>query len=228
MIKFAENNDISQLKKIWEIVFEDDRELIDCFFEKLFKKENTLVFKENSAVAMLYMIPYNNGRDYYLYALATLQEYRNKGIMSELIRYALKVMKERGVESVFLIPDSENLKGYYSKFGFDTELEIMEYTLPESVEYRLVTADKYLEKVPLLNRKTAEYVIYEELMESDSYVAEIILKGDYGGSAVMNKNTIRHYENLNISGYKENVWKTALICSDFCKKTLEKKLYIPF
>ncbi|MBR5498130.1 MAG: GNAT family N-acetyltransferase, partial [Clostridia bacterium] len=52
---------------------------------------------------------------------ATLPEYRNCGIMGEMIEYALNNLKMCGYQAVYLYPADEHLYDYYHKFGFENK-----------------------------------------------------------------------------------------------------------
>ena len=127
---------ISELKILWKKVFEDEEAYIDRFFSQIYKQGQTLIHQEEGhAVAMLHMIPYNlriDGRKFramYLYALATEEKYRGKGIMSGLIHQAHRIADERGYLCSFLIPERESLYGFYQKFGYTVPFYDNEVTL---------------------------------------------------------------------------------------------------
>ncbi len=125
MIRFATDKDIPILKKMWNEIFGDEYQYIDMFFDKVFAKENTLVYERNGVAAMLYMVEYlykNNGKIHkgvYLYALATRKEYRGQGIMSLMIEYATNICKSRDYDFMFLIPAKDSLIKYYENKGFE-------------------------------------------------------------------------------------------------------------
>ncbi|MDD3659718.1 MAG: GNAT family N-acetyltransferase [Lachnospiraceae bacterium] len=127
MITFAMNSDIPILKKIWKEIFHDEDWYLDDFFRTYFKEgKSCLIWKEDDKiVAMLHMIPYTyricpheNKNAIYLYALATLEEYRGKGIMDALILEAFGSAGDSGEVSFLLIAASEELIRYYKKRGF--------------------------------------------------------------------------------------------------------------
>lgn len=118
MITRAVYEDRTQLIKLWKICFDDDDELIDEFLSACDYK-NILVYREEkNVVSVLYMVPMNHGETVYFYALGTLPEFRNKGIMGILIRKALDICRNNGAKFAFLIPAEESLEKYYEKFGF--------------------------------------------------------------------------------------------------------------
>lgn len=130
MIRYATDQDVLDLKKIWKICFKDTDEFINLYFAYKYKNTNTIVYIDNNkVVASLYMIPYTINfysheiPFYYLSGLSTLPEYREKGYMSQLIYQAHEIMKERGISLSILIPAEEWLYNYYSKFNYKKVFE---------------------------------------------------------------------------------------------------------
>lgn len=125
MIRHADFEDIPQLKEIWSEAFGEE-DYAEEFYACIFRPEHTLCETEGDTVlAMLHKIPchiemgqgvYENV--YYLFALATRSAARSRGIMGQLIERAHEEIRSEGVETVFLIPAQESLKGYYKRFGF--------------------------------------------------------------------------------------------------------------
>ena len=125
MIELATDNDIEMLKKLWLESFEEDSvENVDIFFEKIFSRENTLIYRYGKdIVGALYSLPQSN--DMYLYALATATGYRGRGIMSGLIRYFIeKNGKDKGC---WLIPEEELLFRYQEDRGFSNRIPVYSY-----------------------------------------------------------------------------------------------------
>lgn len=129
------SNQVDELKKLWIDTFGDTKEYVNTFFDKFYIPDNVIVYKENGKiVSSLYMIDYclkYNDKYYkimYLYALATDNEYRCKGIMSMLIDKADKIMHNKGYVGAFLIPAEESLYDYYGRFGFTDIIYNKKYT----------------------------------------------------------------------------------------------------
>lgn len=116
----------NSLVELWHTVFGDSPEYIELIFKPEYAKD-ILCFAEldnGRAVSAFYLIKntlrlegklYNG---YYLYAAATLPEYRKYGIMSGLIRQAQLFCRENGDDFISLVPSEESLYSYYSRFGF--------------------------------------------------------------------------------------------------------------
>jgi GNAT superfamily N-acetyltransferase len=122
MIRFADYGDIPRLKKIWKESFDDSDCVIDMFFDSCFGDAEALVFCVGKDIcSALYMIPTAiSGRPAsYIYAASTLPEHRGRGFMSELMRSAVSLSKEKGDSAVFLVPANVSLYDYYARFGFE-------------------------------------------------------------------------------------------------------------
>ncbi len=130
MIRLAAPSDARQLKDLWQEVFQEDEEYLRAFFQCLFRPENALVQEEDGRiVSALHMVPYDfrDGDEVhpmlYLYAIATLQGYRSRGLGRALTEAAFPIARERGFSGVFLVPAEESLFQWYRKMGFFVELE---------------------------------------------------------------------------------------------------------
>lgn len=119
--------DIPQLKVLWAEVFHDEPRFIDHFFESAFSIHNGFVcLNEDKPIAMMFMLPARLKMGTvsldagYLYAVATKQEYRGKGIMSEMERYVSEQAVLRGISVLCLVPATESLFKLYQKSGYQT------------------------------------------------------------------------------------------------------------
>ena len=168
MITNPQKQDIPKLKAMWKEIFDDSKNLIDKFFDMLFEPQNTLVWLEKDAiVSMLYMILFEQG--VYLYALGTKYEYRNRGIMSQLINYACDLQKNTGTKGLFLVPSDIYMDKYYERFGFE-----------KIICGELKRNDSGLNAY---ESRIKEYVKFIELHENDNmkFVPEYFMVKDFGG-----------------------------------------------
>ena len=125
MIRFATNNDIIGIIRLWQEAFGDSEKEIKFFLDNKFKPQNTLVFEEsNHIVSMLFLLDGKmciKGIDYpayYLYAACTAQSHRGRGIMSDLLKAAEKSAFERNIDFICLLPAEDSLYDYYARFGY--------------------------------------------------------------------------------------------------------------
>lgn len=124
-VRYAKKEDAESLKRLWARVFNDPYEYIDHFFSAAFVPENVLcVSAGGDIVSALYLLECNfikGGKTYsamYIYAVATLPEYRGNGFMRKLLFKAEEISVERKVSYLFLVPSDNSLYHMYEKQGY--------------------------------------------------------------------------------------------------------------
>ncbi len=118
---------MAQCKALWREAFGDGDEFIDHFLVNYLSEERMLAhYEDGKLVSMLHLVPFESsaGRATYIYGVATAQEYRGRGYSTQLLQKALHIVQAQGDDFAFLIPDSESLRGYYSRFGFRGEYRV--------------------------------------------------------------------------------------------------------
>ncbi len=142
MIKAADKSMFPALIHLWQQSFGDSKEYIQMFLDWNFDKIKTIVYiTENKTVSVAYLLPTeyvpaaesckagsmmqkdasHTEREcsgqviqcMYLYAAATLPEYRGRGYFAEILAY----IKENIPEPVFLVPGEKSLISYYERQG---------------------------------------------------------------------------------------------------------------
>lgn len=115
------SEDLIQLKALWTDVFEENPKAVSLIFDSFFDIfDGYCAKKGDKIVAALYLIKGNlNGeKAHYLCGAATLPEYRNQGIMSKLIEYALSDAAQSGDKYSLLLPANNGLYNFYSNLGY--------------------------------------------------------------------------------------------------------------
>lgn len=137
MIKLADSQTKESVRLMWQICFDDTPEFVNLYFSEKYKDENTLVyFIDDKAVASLQMIPYRFtfcGTEIpsaYISGACTLPEYRNRGIMGQLLLAAFEVINQRNIPLSILIPAEEWLYSYYAKYGYHTVFQSDDAPIP--------------------------------------------------------------------------------------------------
>lgn len=109
------------IQEIWQTCFGDEEAYIEFYLEHRMTKENMLVIHaDGRPVSMASFLPvqylcqgeYLDAR--YVYAVATLPEYRGRGFASKILTFA----KEKYDEPLILAPAEESLMQYYERLGF--------------------------------------------------------------------------------------------------------------
>jgi predicted acetyltransferase len=125
VIRAARPEDKRGIANIWKTCFGDSEEYIDFFFKGAFDRDTCFLYDDNGeAAAMLHLLPITlwTGNEHingdYLFAAATLPQYRKKGIMSEMLTQAGDDTAARKGKFIALLPANEHLYDYYSLSGF--------------------------------------------------------------------------------------------------------------
>ncbi len=128
-IRLARPEDLGALKEIWNASFPGDEAFADWFLKTVFKTDSALVWEDGGrTAAMLHLIPMRwhvGGWEVpasYVYAVATLPEYRGRGVAAALLREAEALEKSRGTRVMMLVPQSASLFEYYRRLGYETAL----------------------------------------------------------------------------------------------------------
>lgn len=123
-IGFAKKDDIPFLYDIWKAGFPDSDEYIKCFYERNFERMKVLVYyADGKPVCMINMLSavFRNGESVknaeYMYAGATLPEYRKKGYFRALTEYLTGYAVKEDC-ALFCKPALKERVAYYESFGF--------------------------------------------------------------------------------------------------------------
>lgn len=115
-----------QALELYKTAFPDDPDDFAADFISRFFDENCrYILKDDRIASMLFLLCGSlteKGKKLpvlYLYAAATLPEYRGMGLMGELIEKAKTEAKEKGA-LLITKPATPSLFGYYGRFGFKT------------------------------------------------------------------------------------------------------------
>lgn len=164
LVVFASaERDREQIVELWQTCFGDDRAYIDFFLEHRMTDETMLVlYEDKKIVSMASFLPmeYQQETEYkkarYVYAVATLPQYRRRGYAATIIETAKSLFKE----PLILEPAQPELVDYYEGLGFceaflgrEDNLRMMELT----ENAKQPTADwEAVEEVVCLKAVTAE------------------------------------------------------------------------
>ena len=110
-------------KELWMKAFGDDEQFADLFIMRYYSRRRMLTAEaEGRTAAMLHLLPFRTelGRTTYIYGVATDPAFRGRGLASQLMREAMRLIADRGDDAAFLIPTpgKEWLREFYGRFGF--------------------------------------------------------------------------------------------------------------
>lgn len=124
-IRYPVERDIEALKQVWQVCFQDSRDYIDFYFDNAYKSQNTLICTDgNKMAAMLTMLPaiLNTAthihKGVYIYAVATMPDYRRLGCMSKLEEVAEEITRHKDQDFMTLVPQTPPLFDLYQSLGY--------------------------------------------------------------------------------------------------------------
>lgn len=122
--RYSNTNDLPGIALLMQSVFGDTDEFVQVFFHYFYRDNVLLAVDENEIVSMAFLLPAfldvkkQRIPATYLYACATREDYRGKGLMADLIEEACWDVCRRGEAGLFLLPATGSLYDYYMKLGF--------------------------------------------------------------------------------------------------------------
>lgn len=140
---------IQELRTLWKEAFGDSEAFLDEFFEKIFSVSHCRCVVENGrVVASLYLFDceYKKRKIAYLYAIATLKEYRGRGLCSMLMRDTHSHLKALGYSLAILVPASKELFSFYERMGYKACTCVTEktvYPTDEIIDLKRISRDEY-------------------------------------------------------------------------------------
>ena len=147
--KHPENQDIPALRQLWQEAFGDDDAFLDRFFATGYSENRCrVVMRSGKAAAALYWFDCtcDGQKIAYIYAVATAEAYRGKGLCTALMNDTHRHLKENGFDGAILVPSSESLFGLYGKIGYrvcSTIDEICCTAAKESIELQRIDTEEY-------------------------------------------------------------------------------------
>ncbi|MBO7491810.1 MAG: GNAT family N-acetyltransferase [Bacteroidales bacterium] len=110
-----------EIMEVWERCFGDEASFVQSFLTRYYFEDTAFLHREGGkvvATCFLILCDTDIGRIGYLYAIATLPEYRNQGIAAKLVQKALDRCRTLRLTAAALIPANEHLGQYYNRLGF--------------------------------------------------------------------------------------------------------------
>ena len=114
-----------KVKKLWKLCFNDSEEFTELYFRLRYNNDiNIAIQSGEEVIASLQMLPYPmtfEGEDIhtaYISGACTHPDYRNRGVMHELLSQAFARMLHNNVALSTLIPAEPWLFDYYARSGY--------------------------------------------------------------------------------------------------------------
>ena len=140
---------IPGLRELWKEAFGDSDTWLDTFFALGFSPDRCrCITEEGRPTAALYWfdVTLEDRKLAYLYAIATAQDRRGRGLCSGLMADTHRHLKELGYAGAVLVPAEPSLSGFYGRMGYETVSGIRVFScsagsLPEPL--RKLSAEEY-------------------------------------------------------------------------------------
>ena len=147
-IRYPCEQDIPGLRKLWKQAFGDTDEYLDLFFGTAFAPMRSLCVPEGDAVvaAMYWLDAECNGKPIaYLYAVATAEASRGRGLCRRLTEQAHRLLRQRGYAGAILVPAEPGLFIMYEKMGYRTCAAVSQWQAAagEPIALQSLTAAEY-------------------------------------------------------------------------------------
>ena len=140
---------IADLRKLWQQAFGDSDETLNAFFATGFSPDRCHYLKENdTVVSALYWFDcqLNGQKLAYLYAVATDEKYRGRGLARRLIEETHEILKNKGYAGAILVPGSRELFDMYGKLGYQVAGTVRQFFVVQGAEQtplQEITAEEY-------------------------------------------------------------------------------------
>lgn len=131
IIKAPELTHIPALRQLWKQAFGDSDEFLDAFFHMGFAPRRSRgVFAEDKPAAMLYWFDCccRGEKLAYLYAVATDDAYRGRGLCHRLMADTHVHLEKLGYAGTVLVPGNEGLFRLYEGMGYESFGGLEEFT----------------------------------------------------------------------------------------------------
>lgn len=115
---------LTEMHRIWRSIFNDSDSYIDRILRCWTDSDYSLIaYDHNTHIVCAMLCAHtfqftHKNRGLYLHGLATLPQYRNKGIMAHMIELCRNNAVKNNLDFLFLVPADGGLRSYYSNIGF--------------------------------------------------------------------------------------------------------------
>ena len=132
MIDYAGRELFSSVQRIWRTCFGDNSDYTGFLFDRLLGPEDVLAYfpEPEKPAAMLCLqpftlaTPHGNADAAYIFGVATLPEWRGKGLSTALLEEAGRRLAAKGTALSALVPAGEKMFDFYAKRGYETAFSV--------------------------------------------------------------------------------------------------------
>lgn len=226
-IRQAEEKDMPRIIEIWQEAFGDSKEEIEAFFRFLQKEVRTYVAEDEGGAeegriagqlcvlpALLFSETGEKVPAAYLYAVATAEEFRNRGICTLLLKEVHKILQAEN-RIPFLVPAEEKLllfyqeRGYFPCFSEELTEVSLEGDTEEDIEITPISSEEYI----ALRKKAFGKTPHAELSKECVKYA-LHLHKEAGGSCVKIRVEDKEYGILYFEQTNNDVTETKILIQE--------------
>jgi len=192
MIRIAKDSDFENINKLWYECFTDAVDFSKWYFNNKYNNKYNWLYDYNSnIIAMAQAFPRNIkniGKVTYLYGCCTSPAYRNKGIMSKLIKHTFNQDIKNNIKASILVPETASLFNFYKKYGYDNISYISEKTVKyqknnvNNIKLRFLDKSDINAINSIYENKVKDFYFVER--NSTDWLEQINLFKDVGGKSL--------------------------------------------
>lgn len=140
MVRLAQVSEQAAVRQMWRDCFHEDERYLDLYFSEKYHPDWCVVCEQDGVLAAsLQLLQYPLGfwgqpcAAAYFSGVCTLPEFRNRGLMGQMMQFSLSLLAQRNVALAALIPAEPYLFSVYAKYGFSSCFErcTVPITLPD-------------------------------------------------------------------------------------------------
>ena len=147
---YPAHHQIPALRQLWKEAFGDTDNFLDQFFSKAYSPKRCLCATiDGEVAAMAYW--FDCGEYAYIYAVATAEKHRGKGICHTLMTRIHKILTDEGYAGCILVPGEESLRQFYRGMGYENCGGVHEFEVAASASLPLRKLD--VQEYAALRRK---------------------------------------------------------------------------
>lgn len=190
-ISTATSADLTRIQQLWVDIFGDSRQFAE-FATNICSPDEIYLVKENDDIAAMVVAGIDlfahGKKGFYIYGLATVPQYRNKGYAKQLVKYVEDKKFSQGYQFVLTQPAEESLFGFYRDMGYSNTTYLrkavidIKRNLWATADFDTVTASRFKE----VRTKYSEDEIVH--LSADGYAKFTEYVYTEGGSTAEGKN----------------------------------------